>query len=100
MLSFPLADNIIDIYLLALKTINDGLPESQKIEPSECLVFEDAVLGVEAGRNAGMQVVWCPDGFIKGAFSGKEAEILGAWGREVASLDQVNLAEYGIGVEQ
>jgi len=55
------------------------------------------VLGVEAGRNAGMQVVWCPDGFIKNAFSGREQEILGHWGREVASLDDINLAEYGIG---
>jgi len=83
--------------LVALATINNGLPEDQKIAPSECLVFEDAVLGVEAGRNAGMQVVWCPDGFIKDAFSGKEQEILGHWGREVASLDDINLAEYGIG---
>ncbi len=86
--------------MLALKTINDGLPDDKKIEPSECLVFEDAVLGVEAGRNAGMQVVWCPDSFIKTVFTGKEEEILGDWGREVASLDQVNLSEYGIGVEQ
>ena len=54
-------------------------------------------MGVEAGRNAGMQVVWCPDGFIKDAFIGKEKEILGDWGREVASLDEINLAEYGIG---
>jgi pseudouridine 5'-phosphatase len=96
----PISDSVIDIYLLALKTINDGLPEGQKIEPSECLVFEDAVLGVEAGRNAGMQVVWCPDGFIKSAFAGKEDEILGDWGREVASLHEVRLTEYGIGVEQ
>lgn len=43
-----------------------------------------------------MQVVWCPDEFIKSAFAGKEEEILGDWGREVASLDEINLAVYGI----
>lgn len=49
------------IYLLALKTINDALPPDGSIEnikPSECLVFEDSVPGVEAGRRAGCQVVW------------------------------------------
>jgi len=52
-----------DIYLLALKSINDILAAEGKeepIKPEECLVLEDAVPGVEAGRRAGMQVVWCP----------------------------------------
>ena len=44
-----------------------------------------------------MQIVWCPDRFIKNAFAGKEGDILGHWGREVTSLDEVDLAEYGIG---
>jgi pseudouridine 5'-phosphatase len=87
----------VDIYLLALSTINDSLARGEKrIEASECLVFEDAVLGVESARNAGMQVVWVPDGFIKDAFRGKEEEILGSWGREVSSLDEIQLEEYGI----
>jgi pseudouridine 5'-phosphatase len=88
---------VVDIYLLALSTINDSLPNGEKsIEPSECLVFEDAVLGVESARNAGMQVVWVPDAFIKSAFRGKEEEILGSWGREGTSLDEIKLEEYGI----
>jgi pseudouridine 5'-phosphatase len=87
----------LDIYLLALSAINDSLPKGEKsIEPSECLVFEDAVLGVESARNAGMQVVWVPDGFIKDLFRGKEEEILGSWGREVTSLHEIKLEEYGI----
>jgi pseudouridine 5'-phosphatase len=53
-----------DIYLLALKTINEAIAlegEGERpIEPQECLVFEDSVPGVEAGRRAGMRVVWCP----------------------------------------
>ena len=56
------------------------------------------MLGVESARNAGMQVVWVPDPFIKGAFQGKEKEILGDWGKEVESLAHVNLQDYGIGV--
>jgi len=41
-----------DIYLLALETINARrrAEGNDEIEPRETLVFEDAVLGVEAGR--------------------------------------------------
>lgn len=50
-----------DIFLLALQVINESLSGGEKaIEPSECLVFEDSVRGVEAGRRAGMRVVWVP----------------------------------------
>ena len=48
---------------MALKSVNDILAREGKeepIKPEECLVLEDAVPGVEAGRRAGMQVVWCP----------------------------------------
>lgn len=67
-----------DIYLLALKTINDGLRAKgeKEITPQECLVFEDAVTGVEAGRRAGMRVIWCPHPGLRNAYLGREAEVL------------------------
>ena len=90
---------IIDIYLLALQTINNSLPKEEKpILPAECLVFEDAVLGVESAKNAGMQVIWVPDALVKDVFKGQEEEILGSWGKEFVSLADVNLEDYGIGV--
>lgn len=67
-----------DIYLLALETINEDLRSKGKteIKPEECLVFEDAVPGVEAGRRAGMQVVWCPHPGLLEAYKGREEEVL------------------------
>ncbi|KAJ5469088.1 HAD-superfamily hydrolasesubfamily IAvariant 3 [Penicillium sp. IBT 31633x] len=67
-----------DICLLALETINEELRSKGKteIKPEECLVFEDAVPGVEAGRRAGMQVVWVPHPGLLGAFKGREEEVL------------------------
>jgi len=67
-----------DIYLLALKTINDSLSKRghQEIKPEECLVFEDSVPGVEAGRRAGMQVVWCPHPELLIEYKGREKEVL------------------------
>ena len=67
-----------DIYLLALKTINDGLKikGEPEITPEECLVFEDSVPGVEAGRRAGMRVIWCPHPELLKIYRGREAEVL------------------------
>ncbi|EXJ69262.1 uncharacterized protein A1O5_07298 [Cladophialophora psammophila CBS 110553] len=65
-----------DIYLLALATINKTLGPTSQIKPEECLVFEDSVPGVEAGRRAGMRVVWCPYPGLLEHYRGREKEVL------------------------
>ncbi|KAI1765394.1 HAD-like protein [Hypoxylon sp. FL1150] len=83
-----------DIYLLALKTINDSLEEGEKpITPEECLVFEDSVPGVEAGRRAGMRVVWAPHPMLKKEYAGREAEILAGRMGEAGEVDVHQLGE-------
>lgn len=56
----------------------------EEIRPEECLVFEDSVPGVEAGRRAGMRVVWCPHPELLKICRGREREVLagmatGSW---------------------
>ncbi|KAF2691344.1 HAD-like protein [Lentithecium fluviatile CBS 122367] len=67
-----------DIYLLALSTLNKTLEEQGEtlIQPEECLVFEDSVPGVESGRRAGMQAVWCPHPGLLTEYRGREKEVL------------------------
>ncbi|KAJ7680903.1 HAD-like domain-containing protein [Mycena polygramma] len=46
---------------------------SQLTERSKGLVFEDALVGVQAGKRAGMSVVWVPDANLLGVeYSGEE----------------------------
>lgn len=111
-----------EIYLLALDTINERIREEGKeaeIKPEECLVFEDSVPGVESGRRAGMQVVWCPHPGLLNEYKGKEKEVLAGvsimndygsssggserpgevddgWARLYASLENFPYADYGI----
>lgn len=88
-----------DIYLLALQTINATLPPSEKpITPEECLVFEDSVPGVEAGRRAGMRVIWCPHPELKKLYEGREEEILaGRTGEAGVGVDEHQLGQPGDG---
>ena len=83
-----------DIYLLALQTINKSLPEGEKeILPEECLVFEDSVPGVEAGRRAGMRVAWVPHPELKGEYNGREKEVLAGRTGEGGQVDLHQLGE-------
>lgn len=87
-----------DIFLLALKTINDSLPaDEEPITPEECLVFEDSVPGVEAGRRAGMRVIWCPHPKLKEEFAGREEEVLAARTGAAGAVDVHQLGELGDG---
>ncbi|KAI9713085.1 MAG: hypothetical protein M1820_001070 [Bogoriella megaspora] len=117
-----------DIYLVALETINQSIREANKVDgteqepeirPEQCLVFEDSVPGVEAGRRAGMQVVWCPHPGLLNEYKGREKEVLAGitgvsdsqddkkmqpgmiddgWGRLFESLTTFPYADYGIHV--
>jgi pseudouridine-5'-monophosphatase len=70
-----------DIYLLALKTINDTLEgQEDNIKPEECLGFEDAILGVVAGRRAGMRVLWVPHPELAVEYQGRETLLIAGLG--------------------
>ncbi|KAI6362024.1 hypothetical protein MCOR25_006325 [Pyricularia grisea] len=88
-----------DIYLVALAALNASLPEAEpEIRPEECLVFEDSVPGVEAGRRAGMQVVWVPHPMLKKEYEGREDEILaGRMGEAGDVADGGKVGEIGDG---
>lgn len=105
-----------DIYLLALEAVNSTLPEDEpRITPKECLVFEDSVPGVEAGRRGGMRVVWVPHPGLAAEYKGKEREVLAGrtglvvigdehqlgelddgWADQLASLEGFPYAKFGI----
>ncbi|KAE8448662.1 hypothetical protein EG329_009087 [Mollisiaceae sp. DMI_Dod_QoI] len=87
-----------DIYLLALQTINSSLePGEKEIKPEECLVFEDSVPGVEAGRRAGMRVIWCPHPELRGEYKGKEEEVLAGRTGSGGEVDMHLVGEIGDG---
>lgn len=68
-----------DIYLLALKCINQRISKDEgetEIRPEECLVFEDSVPGVEAGRRAGMRVIWVPHKGLLEVYKDRIEEVL------------------------
>lgn len=88
-----------DIYLVALRAINDSLPAGEPpITPAECLVFEDSVPGVESGRRAGMRVVWAPHPMLKREYAGREPDVLaGRTGEAGVDIDVHQLGEPGDG---
>lgn len=86
-----------DIWLTALESLNSerrtlGLDD---ISPNECLVFEDGVPGVQAGKAAGCSVVWVPDR--------RALEVLGDDANDIIeghemldSLNELDKTKYGL----
>lgn len=105
-----------DIFLMALQTINDTLAEGEKtITPEECLVFEDSVPGLEAGRRAKMRAVWVPHPELAKIYADREKEVLAGriglvpigdewqlgeiddgWAVKFPSLENFPYGEYGM----
>lgn len=106
-----------DIYLLALELLNSAIDSSKKpIRADECLVFEDSVAGVEAGRRAGMRVVWVPHPDVAVEYEARQKDILAGrtgmfegddsqpgeiddgWAESIPTLKHFNYEHYGINV--
>ena len=69
-----------DIFLLALRRINENIePGEPPVMADECLVFEDSIAGVEAGRRAEMRVVWVPhSGLLEVCRKNEETVLMGS----------------------
>lgn len=105
-----------DIFLVALQALNLTKASSEDdILPSECLVFEDSVAGVEAGRRAGMRVVWVPDPDVASEYQAIRKDVLAGrtgrfaigdewqlggiddgWAETISSLEHFEYEKYGI----
>jgi pseudouridine-5'-monophosphatase len=83
-----------DAFLLALQSINESLGEGEApIAPAECLVFEDSVPGVEAGRRAQMRVIWVPHPGLEAECQAKEKLVLAGRAGLVRIGDEWQLGE-------
>ncbi|KAL7954779.1 HAD-like protein [Trichoderma compactum] len=108
-----------DMYLIALQALNTATSSDAKpILPSECLVFEDSVIGVEAGRRAGMRVIWVPHPDLAIEYEDKQNIVLAGrtglvgigdtwqligeigddWAECISSLEHFDYEKYGINV--
>ena len=107
-----------DIYLVALQTLNSTADTGARpIMPNECLVFEDSIAGVEAGRRAGMRVVWVPHPDVAIEYHARQKDVLAGrmglidigddwqlgqiddgWAESIPSLENFNCNHYGINV--
>ena len=71
-----------DIFLAALEAINLQCRSKgeREVSPEECLVFEDSVPGISAGRRAFMRVVWVPYAGLVEVFKDRIGEVLAGRG--------------------
>lgn len=82
-----------DVWQVGLNGLNEKYGTS--IKPTECLVFEDAVLGVKSGRAFGAHVIWVPhQGSIP--YVGTAEEVLADQGEKLNSLEEFDREKYGL----
>lgn len=66
-----------DIYLIALEPLSSSLdPGLKPVHLNEGLILEDSVAGVEAGRRAGMRVIWVLHPILAAEYQSKHKGIL------------------------
>lgn len=81
-----------DIWQLGLKELNAKF--NTDIESNECLVFEDGIPGVNAGKSFGAYVIWVPH---KDAIAlVKDHKILGDRGEMLESLEHFDRSKFGL----
>ncbi|KAK3358099.1 putative haloacid dehalogenase-like hydrolase [Lasiosphaeria hispida] len=103
-----------DMYLVALQSLNSD-PGKKPVMPNECLVFEDSVVGVEAGRRAGMRVIWVPHPGLAAEYQPTQKDVLAGrtgmveigdewqlggiddgWAESISSLEEFDYDKYSI----
>lgn len=91
-----------DIWHIALQSLNDELKEEkgadfEPIKIEECLVFEDGIPGVTAGKAAGAQIIWVPDPRALDVIGRDKAEeIIKGHGEILGSLADLDKEKYGL----
>ncbi|KAJ9300378.1 hypothetical protein DTO217A2_7958 [Paecilomyces variotii] len=105
-----------DIYLVALQSLHSMQDSGKKpILPNECLVFEDSVAGVEAGRRAGMRVIWVPHPDLMVEYQARKKDVLAGrtgmievgdnwqlgeiddgWAESIPNLEHFDYKKYGV----
>ena len=81
-------------YLTALRRLNalgglGGLGGTSDLEPADCLVVEDSIVGVRAGRAAGMRVVALTTSYPAEALDEADLVLPGLEGMTAASIEEL-----------
>ncbi|CAL9727634.1 probable pseudouridine-5'-phosphatase YKL033W-A [Monosporozyma unispora] len=82
-----------DIYQLGLKELNEKF--GTNIKSDECLVFEDGIPGVQAGKALGATVIWVPHPEAL-EYLGDTDALLEGNGELIKSLEYFDKANYGL----
>jgi pseudouridine-5'-monophosphatase len=87
-----------DIWRIALESLNAErrTKNLEEIKPEECLVFEDGVPGVIAGKAAGCRVVWVPDARALQVMEEDEIVELVQGHEILESLEHLDKKKYGL----